>query len=118
MQAYVLLVEADDGLSLALGELIGRSGFRVARAATSAQARRQLFIRQYDAVVCDLRLPDGSGDGVLALAKALDETVRTILISGELDSYDRERVVDDGIADCCLVKGTEVIERLVPELTG
>src|SRR3954453_22764634 len=109
MQASVLLVEDDDGLSLALGELIGRSGFTVARAATTAQARRQLYLRQYDAVVCDLRLPDGSGDGVLALAKALDETVRTILISGDLDARERARVRNDGIADCCLVKGNEVI---------
>jgi DNA-binding NtrC family response regulator len=116
MQASVLLVEDDDGLSLALGELIGRGGFIVARASTSAQARQQLYVRSYDAVVCDLRLPDGRGDGVLALAKALDETVRTILISGELDGVDTERVREDGIADCCLVKGAEVIERLLDEL--
>jgi len=74
--------------------------------------------------VCDLRLPDGRGTGVLALAKALDETVRTILISGELDSVDLESVRHEGIADCCLVKGSEVIDRLnmlsnrVDELAG
>src|SRR3954467_12906727 len=116
MQACVLLVEDDDGLSLALGELIGRSGFSGARAATTAQARPQLYLRSYDAGVCDPRLPDGTGEGVLALAKALDETVRTILISGDLDARERKRVRDDGIADCCLVKGNEVIERLVLEL--
>src|SRR3954454_14082380 len=116
MQASVLLVEDDDGLSLALGELIGRGGFDVARASTSAEAREQLYVRSYDAVVCDLRLPDGRGDGVLALAKALDETVRTILISGDLEGRARARVRNDGIADCCLVKGNEVIERLVSEL--
>jgi DNA-binding NtrC family response regulator len=116
VRATVLLVEDDDGLSLALGELIGRSGFAVARAATTEQARRQLFRRRYDAVVCDRRLPDGGGDGVLALAKALDGEVRTILISGDLEREDRLRFERDGIADCCLAKGAEVVERLVDEL--
>ena len=61
----VLLVEDDASAREALSELLRDDGFAVREAATLAEARAALAGEPVDAVLLDLRLPDGDGAALL-----------------------------------------------------
>ena len=56
----VLVVEDEDGLAAALRVGLARAGYAVDVARTVTEARDKLALSQYDLVVLDLNLPDGS----------------------------------------------------------
>ena len=64
----VLVVEDDDGLRRVLARLLREDGgFQVLEAATAEEGRRRLLERPTpDVVACDIRLPDESGEELLA----------------------------------------------------
>ncbi len=64
-----LLVDDDPPSLSALSELIEREGFEVRTAETCEKARAEFGAAHFDVVLCDLRLPDGSG---LELLETLD----------------------------------------------
>jgi DNA-binding response OmpR family regulator len=57
----LLLVEDDETIQETLGELLGDDGYAVTRVGTIADGIAELGSREYDVVVLDLELPDGSG---------------------------------------------------------
>ena len=61
MKANILLVEDDDALALGLGFLFSQEGFACTRAGSCAQARSAFTGAQFDVIVLDITLPDGSG---------------------------------------------------------
>ncbi len=59
--ATILLVEDDANLSAGLAFTLRREGHEVVPAPTRAEADRQLSAREFDLLVLDVMLPDGSG---------------------------------------------------------
>lgn len=57
----LLLVEDDEGIQETLGELLSDDGYAVTRVGTIADGIAELGCREYDVVVLDLELPDGTG---------------------------------------------------------
>jgi ActR/RegA family two-component response regulator len=74
---HVRIVEDEDAIRSALVRGLGRGGDTVAAASCLAEARARAAHQRPDAVVSDLKLPDGSG---LDLARELG--VPTILMTG------------------------------------
>ena len=61
----VLIVEDDSGAREALAELLRGEGFRVTQAADIAHARAALALGATDAMLLDLKMPDGDGQTLL-----------------------------------------------------
>jgi DNA-binding response OmpR family regulator len=60
----VLIVEDEHELAAVIARVLDRSGFAVDTAATTADGLRLQAARDYDVVVLDRGLPDGSGDAI------------------------------------------------------
>jgi len=90
----ILLVDDDeDGLEF-LTMALPRRGFEVVCACDVASARARLQEGGIDALVCDLSLPDGSGESVLEGASNLP-AIR-IVLSGSDSAADRARTSKAG----------------------
>ncbi len=61
----ILIVEDDDGAREALAVLLRSEGFRVREAADLATARAALATEEVDAMLLDLKMPDGNGQTLL-----------------------------------------------------
>jgi CheY-like chemotaxis protein len=59
---HVLLVDDDIGLALVYEELLQAHGYEVTTAADGRQALRALETSRVDAIICDLSMPELSGD--------------------------------------------------------
>jgi two-component system, NtrC family, response regulator AtoC len=78
---HVLIVDDDSNTREALVEIVAAEGFTTAIAGSIREAQEQIARRHPDAVLVDIKLPDGSG---MDLFKSLDPHVSTqiILITG------------------------------------
>lgn len=65
--------------TLAMG--LALSGWTADTASGAREARRLCVGRQYDAIVCDIRMPDGNGVELVAGLRESDDGVRLILIT-------------------------------------
>jgi len=66
----ILLIDDDPGLSEVIGLLLEREGYGVVRAATVKEGTRLADAGEFDLVVTDLKLPDGTGlDAIAAIRK-------------------------------------------------
>lgn len=83
-QARVLLVD-DDALVLAgTQSILGAWGCKVCAVATLREAREQCAVQVFDLVICDHRLPDGSGLELIAWLEAdCSGRISAILVSGD-----------------------------------
>ena len=63
-QMAILVVDDEEGISKALAYLFRRDGHRVETAANGHLALARLQERQYDLILCDLRMPELDGPGL------------------------------------------------------
>lgn len=86
----LLLVEDDESLALGIEFTLKDEGFDVLRAATVEDAKNLLLQNQFDLIILDVNLPDGSGyelckyirtksDVPIIFLTALDEEVNVVL---------------------------------------
>jgi DNA-binding NtrC family response regulator len=106
---HILLVDDDRALGDALAELLVSSGYRCTLGRSIADARRLITEAKPDAVIVDVRLPDGSGTD-LSVELARDNAVEVILITG-FDPHDAERVLHDELQD----RGRVLVKPFAPE---
>ena len=59
--AHILVIDDEPDLRTLYELTLLREGYRVEAAGDLAQARQQLESHQFDAVITDMRLPDGLG---------------------------------------------------------
>lgn len=95
----ILVVEDDpilmDGLSVGLGI----SGFTVDSVGTCEDARAALATQNYDAMVLDLMLPDGSGHDILSELRRAKNDLPVILLTARDQVSDRINGLDQGADD-------------------
>jgi DNA-binding NtrC family response regulator len=77
----VLLVEDEAPLRTSMRIGLGRAGLEILAVGTMAEAFEALTARSYDAVLTDLRLPDGDGLEVLTRARARDAELPVIVLT-------------------------------------
>ncbi|MCS4509678.1 sigma-54-dependent transcriptional regulator [Xylophilus ampelinus] len=77
----ILVIDDEPDLRTLYELTLLREGYRVEAADSVLQAREQLQARRFDAIICDMRLPDGSGLEVLHLLRSLQRPERCIVIT-------------------------------------
>ena len=99
----ILVVEDEAALRAALMSTLRQSGYVVEEAATCAQAQEKIELYQYDCVLLDLTLPDGSGLNLLRALKAEGSAAGVLIITARDALDDKIKGLDLG-ADDYLIK--------------
>ncbi len=81
-RSRLLLVEDDPAFRGALARALANRGYAVTAVATRAEARQAATESPPAFVVCDLRLPDGSGLDFLDELSALAPRARSVVLTG------------------------------------
>jgi signal transduction histidine kinase/BarA-like signal transduction histidine kinase len=93
----VLLVEDEKALATAMSEALAHAGLVVDMAGDGEEALARVRQRQYDVVVCDLKMPRVSGmmlyRAMAAVAPALSR--RVIFVTGDVAATEAERFLAD-----------------------
>ncbi len=112
-QPLLLLVDDDRELCASLWDVLHEHGYRTSLAHTVPMARDLVAQRQFNVVLLDLKLPEGTGQDVLAAVREANPQARTIIITGhrqELESL-IDKVLADG-ADAICYKPFDVSQLL------
>ena len=86
----ILVVEDHSETLEALSRLLGHFGHEVCVADDAQNARNMINSKEFDVVLCDIALPDGTGYDVIAEAKR-KRPVKAVAISGFAATEDIER---------------------------
>ena len=79
--ASILVVDDEPDLRTLYELTLLREGYRVETAATLQEARAQLHGQQFDAVITDMRLPDGFGMELLQEVRAQQRRERCVVMT-------------------------------------
>ncbi len=79
---HILLVDDDERLRIAAGKVLSGTGYHVTGAASGGEALEQMKQAGFALVICDLRLPDGDGIGLLKQARELLPETEVVMITG------------------------------------
>ncbi len=107
----ILVVEDETGVRENIGTLLKSEGYAVDLMATAQDGRFMLKENDYDAVILDIILPDGSGLDVLKEFRKTGKAVPVLILSALGGTEDRVSGLDIG-ADDYLVKPFEPAELL------
>ena len=86
----ILLVEDHDDTRLVLTRLLDRFGHGVTSAGNVADARRLLHETNFDILLSDIGLPDGTGFGLVVEAKQL-QPLKAVALTAWASDEDKER---------------------------
>lgn len=105
----LLLVEDTQDVAEAIGASFSRRGDAVDCAATVAEARDALAVQDYDVVMLDINLPDGTGTDVLTAMRSAHDPTPVLMLTARTEVDDRVSALDSG-ADDYLVKPFDLRE--------
>jgi CheY-like chemotaxis protein len=93
----VLVVEDEPALAAAVSEALADAGFTVERAGDGEEALRRVNKKDYDLVVCDLKMPkiDGIRFHQQLTVSHPDLARRVIFVTGDVVGTDAERFLQD-----------------------
>ena len=78
----ILLVDDENDLRMLVAERLGMEGYHVAEAARVKDAVKMLGQSEYDLLLLDVRLPDGTGLDVLKYMKDAGKNTPVIMLTG------------------------------------
>jgi len=81
-QIRLLLVDDEVAYADVLANRLGKRGFNVQKAYTSAEALLILRTDQFDVAILDLKMPDMDGIEILKIAKQVDPSLQVIMLTG------------------------------------
>jgi len=93
----ILVVDDEPALNRMVSEALAEADFRLAHAANWKDAAAILQQQKVDLLVCDLGLPDISPRELLEQLRWLHQTVKIVVISGDMLTEDDERRLRPGI---------------------
>ena len=94
----ILFVDDDPDLRWVVSEELIASGFSVDEAETIRGASDKLKVNEYDLMLLDLTLPDGSGTNVLTFISDNDIRCRVIMLTGAC-ALDAAETIKCGASD-------------------
>ncbi len=114
----VLVIEDDPAMRESIRALLQSDSAEIVAVATLAGALEQLTTTQFDCVVTDLALPDGTGYDLLErmAADAAHQTLPVIVYTGRMLSGDEEHRLRR-YSKSIIIKGAKSPERLLDEVT-
>lgn len=98
-ESSVLVVDDEPGIRAALRANFTRHGWRVETAAGVHDAMRHLENREFELVVTDMRMPDGSGMEVMRAARKSSISTAVILLTAYGSVPDAVSAMRDGALD-------------------
>jgi DNA-binding response OmpR family regulator len=110
----ILIIEDDKDLLHNTKTQFVKAGFGVDTAETKEEAEYQLDVNQYDALILDLNLPDGSGFEICQNIRAKQNTTPIIVMTARDSLNDKLKGLDVGADDYVLkpVDSQELIARV------
>ncbi len=106
-----LLVEDDPRLLLSLSEILERNGYLVDKAKNFKEGNEKAFLAEYDLIIVDWMLPDGTGVDLCKMIREEAITTPILLLTARAMTEDVAEGLDSG-ADDYLTKPFEVAELL------
>lgn len=85
MNADILLIDDDPGIQFSFGKYLEKAGYNVEGAANMRSARNKLLSRDFDIVLLDVKLPDGSGMELIEELREKNRRLAIIVITGHGD---------------------------------
>ena len=98
-ESSVMVVDDEPGIRTALRANFLRHGWRVETASGVREAIRNLQDREFDLVVTDMRMPDGSGMEVMRAARSSSPSTAVILLTAYGSVPDAVTAMRDGALD-------------------
>jgi DNA-binding NtrC family response regulator len=98
-QLSVIVVDDEPGIRTALRANFLRHGWRVETASCVREAIRNVESRDFDLVVTDIRMPDGTGMDVMRAARKASATTAVILLTAYGSVPDAVNAMRDGALD-------------------
>jgi two-component system, NtrC family, response regulator len=114
MPGNILLIDDEEGLRKLLSRVIGLEGFTVYEAGTINTGFDTLKRKEIDIVLCDVKLPDGSGVDFVKEVKAKYPLIEIILLTAYGNIPDGVRAIKNGGFDY-ITKGNDN-DRIIPLL--
>ena len=111
---HILVVDDHHDIRQAVGEIVGRDGFRVSTAGDGDEMRRVLKNESIDLIVLDLMLPGENGLTLCRELRAKASSVPVIILTAKHDEIDRVLGLEIG-ADDYVAKpfsGRELLARI------
>ena len=92
----VLLIDDEAPLRVLMSEYLQRAGYAVTVAATGEEGLEFALAEDFDAIVCDMRLPGINGDEVCRrlLEERPDQVQRTVIATGDVLSVEVQHFLD------------------------
>lgn len=97
--ANILIIDDEEQLRRLLSRIIGLEGYTVAEAASCAEGLKVLQRETPDVVLCDVKLPDGSGVDMVGKIKALAPAAEVILLTAYGNIPDGVQAIKNGAFD-------------------
>jgi DNA-binding NtrC family response regulator len=98
-ESSVMVVDDEPGIRTALRANFLRHGWRVETASGVREALRNLEAREFDLIVTDMRMPDGSGMEVMRAARQTNAATAVILLTAFGSVPDAVSAMRDGALD-------------------
>lgn len=110
----ILLIDDEEKLRQLLKRMINLEGFDVLEAATLAAATKILQKENIDVLLCDVKLPDGTGVGFVKVVKQQYPAIETILLTAYGNIADGVQAMRNGAFDY-ITKGDDN-DKIIPLL--
>src|SRR5438045_3173068 len=95
----ILIVDDEEQLRSLIRRIVALEGFCASEAATLADARRNLEKDQVDVILCDVKLPDGSGVDFVKDIKPKFPFLEIILLTAYGNIHDGVQAMKNGAFD-------------------
>jgi len=118
-QAWILIVDDDVDIALALSDLFTHLGYRVEVAQTGAEGLAKAQSQKFDAVLLDVMLPDTDGISLLTLLRSIDSAMPVIMVSAFADASKKHAsLIADAFAYITKPYDLEEVKALVRRAVG
>ncbi len=107
MKPKILMVDDDTAARFGFSKYLGTSGYDVTTASTLAEARDAVDANRFDAILLDLRLPDGNGNDWIPELREKKPHTAIVVITGNGDVESAVNAMKNG-ADNFLTKPVDM----------
>lgn len=115
MSGSLLIIDDEEQLRRLLVRILGLEGYEVEEAETLSAARKKLGKKSFDLVLCDVKLPDGSGVDFVKEIREKYPHPEMVLLTAFGNIPDGVQAIKNGAFDY-LVKGNDN-DRILPLLS-